>query len=434
MPWRESGYAGSEDLHAVRFGNGIFAAVGAAGTVQVSPNGAEWAAAALPAEAEEADLLGLAFGGGTFVAVGKGGTVLRSADGLAWEISHPGGGTADLHGVRYLNDRFFAFGDEGRMLSSDAGATWAEMPSVAAGVSIWDLAWADGAFWAVAEEGVYRSADGARWIRRNAGPVGLSPAEAGPAGCVYNQGTLFISGQSGQILALPLEAPGARIVRQPADLVATEGETVEFAVGAEGVDLTYAWHFDGAPLHDGAGIEGSGTAALRLTDVGPARAGVYSVSVSGAMSTPAYLTVKTYEERQSYEAFVYSRFPDGDRAISERAGPLADADGDDVANLLEYALGGDPLLPDRQIPVVALERREDGSYVALTFYRLRNAVDIGYVIEQSADLVTWGEINGPFEEETEALSGALEAVTVRQRVPADGLSRHYVRLRVTAVE
>ncbi len=68
-------------LSEIAFGNATFVAVGSAGTILTSANGAAWTIQTSPVTE---DLSGVIFGNGTFVAVGAGGKILTSANGTAW--------------------------------------------------------------------------------------------------------------------------------------------------------------------------------------------------------------------------------------------------------------------------------------------------------------------------------------------------------------
>jgi hypothetical protein len=62
-------------------------------------------------------------------------------------------------------------------------------------------------------------------------------------------------------------------------------------------------------------------------------------------------------------------------------GPLSDADGDGTSNLLEYALGGDPLVPDR-LPLATMVR--DGDKLRFTFRRLADP-QLTYEVQAAGD-------------------------------------------------
>ena len=69
------------------YGNGIFVAVGSAGTLLTSPDGAAWTSRTLE---RTRHFTGIAYRNGTFVAVGHRGTLLTSPDGIAWTSRNPG--------------------------------------------------------------------------------------------------------------------------------------------------------------------------------------------------------------------------------------------------------------------------------------------------------------------------------------------------------
>lgn len=121
----------------------------------------------------------------------------------------------------------------------------------------------------------------------------------------------------------------------------------------------------------------------------------------------------------------------GSAATTGTAADLADADGDGVANLLEYALGGEPKSAVATTTLLApsLVRDEGNDYIAVTFSR-RRCCDVGYTIESSADLVDWTagavQIGGPL-----VLSDFAERVTCRDRLPITSGARRFLRLRVS---
>src|SRR6185369_1289424 len=85
--------------------------------------------------------------------------------------------------------------------------------------------------------------------------------------------------------------PPPAIVTNPADVVATNGDAVQWTVEAEGTgSLTYQWFFNGTTA-----LPGETGATLILSHVSPAKAGEYTVVVSDANgsteSVPAHLQV-----------------------------------------------------------------------------------------------------------------------------------------------
>ncbi len=91
---------------------------------------------------------------------------------------------------------------------------------------------------------------------------------------------------------------GPIIISPPFSQTVGVGSTATFGVGAGGTQpLSYQWQFNGIDLVNGGDVSGTTTATLRLANVQPAQAGIYSVVVwntSGtAISPEALLSVNT---------------------------------------------------------------------------------------------------------------------------------------------
>lgn len=99
--------------------------------------------------------------------------------------------------------------------------------------------------------------------------------------------------------------------------------------------------------------------------------------------------------------------------------PLADADGDGVVNLLEYALGGDPW-SGGSAPAPAIEPAPPGG---LVFRFRRAAAEANYTVVTSTDLASWSPAPWPVVD----AGGGFASVTV----PADEAARRFLRLVVT---
>lgn len=111
---------------------------------------------------------------------------------------------------------------------------------------------------------------------------------------------------------------------------------------------------------------------------------------------------------------------------AEEAGNLGDPDGDGLTNLLEYALGQNPLAWESPpAPVV-----EDG-VLSLTYQRPAYLPGLAYIVEITSDLVTWTEV--PSEVISE---GEIEILHARFEPPLseDDESAYFMRLRVAEVE
>lgn len=87
---------------------------------------------------------------------------------------------------------------------------------------------------------------------------------------------------------------------------------------------------------------------------------------------------------QSYAAFQQRHFPRANTSLADRA-PMADPDLDGFPNLLEYALGQDPLRADPGLVVEA----SGGSATLVIRRRAAAGTDLSYEFQASADLQQW---------------------------------------------
>ena len=105
--------------------------------------------------------------------------------------------------------------------------------------------------------------------------------------------------------------------------------------------------------------------------------------------------------------------------------PTADPDADGLPNLLEYALGSDPLSSgSASLPSVSLPPAP-GSQLTLTFTPFRS--DVSYIIQSSSNLTSWTDtILSPA-----ALSPG-QPFTFTDPTPVSENQRRFLRLKVTA--
>jgi hypothetical protein len=105
-----------------------------------------------------------------------------------------------------------------------------------------------------------------------------------------------------------------------------------------------------------------------------------------------------------------------------------DADHDGLANVLEAAMGTNPLMPDSAaMPVQSFFTISGLSYSALTFTRDPAIADLMPVVEWSSDLLDWS--SAATTEVSRVLSGGLETITVRSNVPV-GAGQQFLRVKV----
>lgn len=110
---------------------------------------------------------------------------------------------------------------------------------------------------------------------------------------------------------------------------------------------------------------------------------------------------------------------------------LADWDNDGALNLLERALGTDPLVPDCAAFSIGSVQLGADTFTTFTFPRAKAATDLSLIVEASTDLQTWA-FGGAATAFVGAVDqGALELVTERALQASSSGPRRFFRLRVT---
>lgn len=116
---------------------------------------------------------------------------------------------------------------------------------------------------------------------------------------------------------------------------------------------------------------------------------------------------------------------------SSLVGLLADADSDLRSNFEEYAFGGNPVAADHGAPfaVASVVNVAGTDYLAVTFHRRVNALDLTYVVEAASNL------SGPWSPVSTLVTAipsgfGLEQVTIRDQQPRNGSPR-FLRARAT---
>ncbi len=120
-----------------------------------------------------------------------------------------------------------------------------------------------------------------------------------------------------------------------------------------------------------------------------------------------------------------------DPAVS---GPNADPDGDGVRNLMEYALGGDPQVPNTAMkPVVTTEAGEGGDFLNIHFPRMRDAAGIVYKVQASANLASWETIWSSADHPYTSTE-SMEMESVPDVEPVSAASPRFLRLIVETAD
>ena len=113
---------------------------------------------------------------------------------------------------------------------------------------------------------------------------------------------------------------------------------------------------------------------------------------------------------------------------------MADGDGDEIMNLLEYALASDPNTASTDdLPMAAYQDLSVGGsidqYLTLTFRRQPASKDLVYSVGVSNDLNTWQETVAVLVSSSDNNDGTISE-TWRADVPVGTDPRQFMRLKV----
>jgi hypothetical protein len=139
-------------------------------------------------------------------------------------------------------------------------------------------------------------------VGATAGPGATAASLAVQPGttCAVRVLTNSAAGLSGSRQTVWVTTPSAvALAALPASIVVADGQAAALSVAATGSGpLTYQWYFDGSPLGDAEGIDGSAGSTLLLTGAG-ARAGSYACLVSNALGSVLSTTASLVLEATS---------------------------------------------------------------------------------------------------------------------------------------
>lgn len=253
-------------------------------------------------------------------------------------------------------------------------------------------------------------------------------------------GSLFLDNH--QVLA-NTKAPDAPLL-QPAFDISSSGFTIAWnpavigrAIGGFIVQLVrnvsdfFTGLFlgtDGTEQNEGIVINDPDQQNLTFTGLQPYRNYHWRVLAFNEDDTSlplAHQTTRT--DALTFEQWREWHFPDDlfDETIS---GPYADPDSDGIPNLLEYALGGDPLRSDGSLTQHAIDEH---GYFTLTFRRRAGADELLYDVQFSTDLTQpWQSLPGAPVAVSAPDEEGMETVTYRETAAMHAASKRFLRVRV----
>ncbi|MES2660977.1 MAG: cellulase family glycosylhydrolase [Verrucomicrobiota bacterium] len=175
------------------------------------------------------------------------------------------------------------------------------------------------------------------------------------------------------------------------------------------------------------------------TQIGPAQTIAMQATTRAGLALTAHntatLNTSTFTDLTilaGISAWNDAWFTPAQRASQAISGPLADANGDGVNNLLAYAAGLSPWTPATAANGGRPICQAQNGYLAITFTRLKMPFDLSYTVEVSGNLVLWNS-GATYSTQTNvtSLDGIRERVTVRDNIPIISAERRYIRVRGT---
>lgn len=124
-------------------------------------------------------------------------------------------------------------------------------------------------------------------------------------------------------------------------------------------------------------------------------------------------------EDKPFDAWRFANFTTPELALPAISGEIADPDGDQFANLIEYGLGLPPKSPNASTVILI----EPADHLTLSSAKNPNATDITWSAEVSPELSSWAP--------AVIVTNDMSNFTARDNIPINGADRRFIRLKIT---
>ncbi len=248
-----------------------------------------------------------------------------------------------------------------------------------------------------------------------------------PAGTTLAAGAKLILAANPAAFALRYPGIAVPVLGPWSGQLDNSGETLQLidVFGESVLDFSYNDKWYGPADHDGHALVILDAAGTPYNEWGGRPRWGVSLAANG---TPA---VANPPLGMVYNFWANTPFNTAERDDALISGPDVDIDHDGLSNALEYALNGNPKASSEdRLPVASVVTAGAESYLALTFRRWKNDLDLEYVPEISDGLgFDWTPIGGVIVGAPIDNSDGTETVTIRDTEPAN-VGRRFMRLRV----